>query len=80
MSATSTPPIRVRHRHKPTRRRVAMLSSEGMLGLTPATAGTGPVPRLVMAEPEDRRATWVSGSLTTLLHLLALAVIVTIGL
>ncbi len=34
----------------------------------PATAGTGSGPRLVLAEPEDKRNAWVAGWLTTLLH------------
>ena len=49
------------------------------VGLTPALAGAEGAPRLVMADPEDQRASWVSGSLTTLLHLLAIGVIALIS-
>lgn len=50
-----------------------MLSSRAAAaGWVPATAGG---PRLLMPEPEDRRSSWIAGSLTTGLHLAALAVL-----
>jgi hypothetical protein len=75
MSEAPTPAVRIRHRAKPHRRRVSMLSSAaaGMGGLEAATAGG---PRLVLADPEDRRSTWIAGSLTTLLHAGAIGILI----
>ena len=69
--------IHVSKRHARKRRRVSMLSSEGLVGgLTPAAAGAGSAPQLVMSEPEDRRSAIVAGSVTTLLHVSAIGVLV----
>lgn len=50
-----------------------MLSTHALAGGWQAATADGP--RLVMAEPEDRRREWIAGSLTTLLHLSALGVL-----
>jgi len=54
-----------------------MLAAGAMSGLTPAMAGLGSaVPRLVMAEPEDRKSSIIAGSVTSLLHAAAIGVLV----
>jgi hypothetical protein len=54
-----------------------MLSSGAPLSrLTPAAAGAGATPKLVMADPDDRRSAIIAGSLTTLLHASGIGVLV----
>ncbi len=47
-----------------------------MGALTPAAAGAGATPQLVMAEPEDPLGSIIAGSLTTLLHAAAIGLLV----
>jgi len=62
--------------HRPRRRSAARFLFDGSTGgaLQLTDAGYG-APSLALAEPEDDRARWISGSLVALLHLIGLGLI-----
>ncbi len=53
-----------------------MLSSAPVLGAFAPALATAGAPRLVMADPDDHRSSWIAGSLTTFVHAGAIAVLV----
>lgn len=63
----------LRRRHHP-KRRASLLSPGGLGGLAPAGA-SGATPQLVMAEPDDLTSSVIAGSITTFVHVLAVAIL-----